>query len=95
MSEGKTCTTYTVPRLAKRLGIHCHQVRYLVGTKRIPDGKVRPGACRKVWTEAEASRIEQWYRAYVRLDAGCLDEFNKTNRRACPGITEEKDHDKE
>ena len=81
--------TYTVPRLAKRLGLHCHQVRYLVSTERIPDGKVRPGACHKAWTEAEASRIERWYRAYVRLDAGCCDEVKRTNRRASPGITEE------
>jgi len=77
MAESKTCTTYTVPRLAKRLGIHCHQVRYLVGTKRIPDGKVRPGSCRKVWNEGEASRIERWYRAYTRLGAGCCDEINR------------------
>ena len=95
MTEGKTCKTYTVPWLAKRLGIHCHQIRYLIGTKRIPDGKVRPGACHKVWTEAEAAQIERWYRAYVRLDAGCLDEVNKNNRRASPGTTEEKDNGKE
>jgi hypothetical protein len=95
ITESKTCTTYTVPRLAERLGIHCHQVRYLIGTRRIPDGRVRPGSCHKVWTEAEVSQIEQWYRDYVRLDAGCFDEINKTNRRASPGTTEEKDHENE
>ena len=52
MNESKS---YTVPRLAKRLGIHCHQVRYLISTKRIPDGKVRRGSCHKIWTEPEAS----------------------------------------
>ena len=81
MAENKT---YTVPRLAKRLGIHCHQVRYLISTGRIPDGKLRPGTCRKVWTEAEASKIERWHKAYLQLDAGCCDEIKKTNRRAQP-----------
>lgn len=76
MTKRKSDETYTVPRLAKRLGIHCHQVRYLVDTKRIPNGKVSRGSCRKVWTKAEASRIERWYRTYVRIDAGCRDEIN-------------------
>jgi len=75
MTMTTTKETYiTLPRLASRLGLQHYQVHYWIQTRRIPDGTVRPGSKRKTWSEQEARKIEQWYRDYVRLDAGCREE---------------------
>jgi hypothetical protein len=61
----------TLPRLAGRLGLQHYQLQYWIQTGRIPDGEVRPGSKRKTWTQEQADAIENWYRDYVRIDAGC------------------------
>ena len=70
MTETKE-TYVTLPRLAGWLGLQHYQVEYFVRTKRIPDGTVRDGSTRKTWTRQQVETIEQWYREYIRLDAGC------------------------
>ena len=67
----KTETYVTLPRLAGRLGLQHYQVEYWIRTGRIPGGTMCPGWKRKTWTEKEARGIEEWYREYRRLDAGC------------------------
>ncbi len=66
-----TKTDITLPGLARRLGLQHYQVEYFIRTGRIPNGMVCPGLKRRTWTVAQVEMIEQWYRDYTRLDAGC------------------------
>jgi DNA-binding transcriptional MerR regulator len=70
-----TRLTVNMTDLARRLGVQVHQVHYLVQTGRIPPGRKRDKF--RLYTEEQAETIEQWYRQYMRLDAGCCgdDEY--------------------
>jgi hypothetical protein len=70
----RTETRFTLPGLARRLGLQSYQVEYLVRIGRIPDGSLRTASNRKAWTAAQAETIEKWYRDYKRINAGCCGE---------------------
>ena len=61
----------TLAGLSRRLGLQYYQVEYFVRTGRIPDGALRTASDRKAWTAEQAETIEQWYRDYQRINAGC------------------------
>ena len=69
-----TETSFTLPNLARRLGLQSYQVEYLVRTRRFPDGALRTASNRKVWTAEQAETIEKWYNDYKRIAAGCCAE---------------------
>jgi len=67
-------TSFTLPGLARRLGLQYYQVEYLVKTGRIPDAALRTASNRKAWTAEQAEAIEKWFRDYQRINAGCCGQ---------------------
>ena len=75
----------TTRELADRMAVHMDVIEYLAKRGRIPAGQ-RVGRT-NVWTEEEATTIQQWWEERERINAGCCPESknppgNRHNHRS-------------
>ena len=77
----------TTHELADRMGVHTEVIEYMVKKGRIPAGQ-RVGRT-NVWTDAQATTIQQWWAERERINAGCCPESN--NRRTQFGTTRRRE----